>query len=213
MLPVSFSHGANFPINIILYTNTAQLLLSWEAAVAELVIINLSYLQGTRHPRTLSNLIMSAVNIAQTYATNSPLPSGLRTFLSFPEALMILELIFGGLVWILVAATRVFLPLLQGWVMFVSVTFFVLTLLLLIMYILGSHKDRCSWILMDAVYHCIAVLFYLSAAVLQANATITTKNSQKIYQENIAATVFAFIATLLYLIHAIFSLMRWKKSA
>ncbi|OCT77810.1 hypothetical protein XELAEV_18028907mg [Xenopus laevis] len=155
---------------------------------------------------------MSAVDIAQTYSTNSPLPSGIRTCLCFPEALMVLELIFGGLVWILIAATKVSLPLLQGWVMFVSVTLFAFTLILLILYILGIHKGRCSWILMDAVYHCIAVLFYLSAAVLQANATIATKNIKKTYQENIAATVFAYIATLLYLIHAIFSLLRWKRS-
>ncbi|OCT79825.1 myelin and lymphocyte protein-like [Xenopus laevis] len=155
---------------------------------------------------------MSAVNIAQTYATNSALPSGIRTCLSFPEALMVLELIFGGLVWILVAATKVSLPLLQGWVMFVSVTLFAFTLILLILYILGIHKGRCTWILMDAIYHCVAVLFYLSAAVLQANATIRTWNFGRIYQLNIAATVFAFFATLLYLIHALFSVLRWKRS-
>lgn len=35
--------------------------------------------------------------------------------------------IFGALVWILVASSNVPVPLLQGWVMFVSVTAFVLS--------------------------------------------------------------------------------------
>lgn len=45
--------------------------------------------------------------------------------------------VFGGLVWILVASSNVPLPLLQGWVMFVSVTAFVLSLVFLGMFLSG----------------------------------------------------------------------------
>uniref|UniRef100_A0A7M4EWU3 Myelin and lymphocyte protein n=1 Tax=Crocodylus porosus TaxID=8502 RepID=A0A7M4EWU3_CROPO len=128
------------------------------------------------------------------------------------------SLVFGGLVWILVASTKVAVPTLQGWVMFVSVFCFVITTLLLLSYIIGAHGGKTSWITLDAFYHGIAALFYLSAAVLQASTTVGLGVSPnlallfKIYQEDIAAVVFAFLATLSYVIHEVFSLLRWKSS-
>lgn len=54
--------------------------------------------------------------------------------------------VFGGLVWILVASSRVPMPLVQGWVMFVSVFCFVATTVLLILYLIGAHGGESSWI-------------------------------------------------------------------
>lgn len=54
--------------------------------------------------------------------------------------------VFGGLVWILVASSLVPLPLVQGWVMFVSVFCFVATTVLLILYIIGAHGGEASWV-------------------------------------------------------------------
>ena len=45
--------------------------------------------------------------------------------------------VLGGLVWILVASSNVPLPLLQGWVMFVSVTAFFFSLLFLGLFLSG----------------------------------------------------------------------------
>ncbi|ERE69869.1 myelin and lymphocyte protein isoform X3 [Cricetulus griseus] len=66
----------------------------------------------------------------------------------------------------------------------------------------------------DAAYHCVAALFYLSASVLEALATIMMYEgyTYKQYHENISAVVFAYVATLLYVVHAVFSLIRWKSS-
>uniref|UniRef100_A0A8C5P639 Myelin and lymphocyte protein n=1 Tax=Jaculus jaculus TaxID=51337 RepID=A0A8C5P639_JACJA len=66
----------------------------------------------------------------------------------------------------------------------------------------------------DAAYHCVAALFYLSASVLEALATISMQEgfTYKHYHENISAVVFAYVATLLYVVHAVFSLIRWKSS-
>ncbi|XP_069625099.1 myelin and lymphocyte protein [Ranitomeya imitator] len=158
---------------------------------------------------------MATTNAAPpVYGDISPLPSGLRTFTSFPDFLMILEFVFGGLVWILVASTRVYpLAILQGWVMFVSVTLFICTTILLFMYIVGAHGGKATWTTLDAFYHYVASLFYLSASVLQATATISSSNlTLKQYQENIAAVVFSFLVTLIYVIHAVASLLRWKRS-
>ncbi|KAM6298344.1 myelin and lymphocyte protein [Aegotheles albertisi] len=151
-------------------------------------------------------------------ASTSSLPSGLAVLTTFPDVLFIPEFIFGGLVWILVASSKVPSPILQGWVMFVSVFCFTMSTTLLCLYFCGAHGGSSSWVTLDAICQGTAALFYLSAAVLEAyftyaiglvsdNPLITT-----IYRENIAAVVFAFLATLLYVIHKVFSLLRWKSS-
>ncbi|KAM6139061.1 myelin and lymphocyte protein [Phoenicopterus ruber ruber] len=150
--------------------------------------------------------------------STTSLPSGLAVLTTFPDVLFIPEIIFGGLVWILVASSKVPLPMLQGWVMFVSVFCFVMSTTLLCLYICGAHGGSSSWVTLDVICQVTAALFYLSAAVLEAYFTYYTglllANVQimTIYQENIAAVVFAFLATLMYVIHKIFSLLRWKSS-
>ena len=52
---------------------------------------------------------------------------------------------FGVWVWILVAATQVASPLLQGWVMYVSLTSFLISLMLLLSYVFGFYKRYESW--------------------------------------------------------------------
>ncbi|KFQ79660.1 Myelin and lymphocyte protein, partial [Phoenicopterus ruber ruber] len=157
--------------------------------------------------------------LAMSSATSTTsLPSGLAVLTTFPDVLFIPEIIFGGLVWILVASSKVPLPMLQGWVMFVSVFCFVMSTTLLCLYICGAHGGSSSWVTLVSGCEKPQALFYLSAAVLEAYFTYYTglllANVQimTIYQENIAAVVFAFLATLMYVIHKIFSLLRWKSS-
>ncbi|XP_068531197.1 myelin and lymphocyte protein [Anas acuta] len=149
--------------------------------------------------------------------SRSSLPSGLAVLTTFPDVLFIPELIFGGLVWILIAASKVLHPIVLGWVMFVSVFCFVMTATLLFLYLCGAHGGSSSWVTLDAICQVTAALFYLSAAVLEAYYTIQLRGFTftgwwTAYQENIAAVVFAFVATLLYVIHQIYSLRRWKSS-
>ncbi|XP_067310709.1 myelin and lymphocyte protein-like [Pseudorasbora parva] len=149
----------------------------------------------------------------------SSLPSGLRICTTAPDILYLPELVFGGLVWILVASTLISPNNPQGWVMFVSVFCFVMTFLWLIIFACGGHKNSSAWAMADFIYHLIAVMFYLSASVILANVTINMKTWTagalpiypfKYYQIDIAAVVFSYIATLLYFIHCILSAVRWK---
>ncbi|XP_062826713.1 myelin and lymphocyte protein [Anolis carolinensis] len=141
------------------------------------------------------------------------LPSGIKVLASFPDALAIVEFVFGGLVWILVASTRVHDNMSQGWVMFVSVFCFVISTLLLFLYMCGAHGGKSAWVAVDAFYQVIATIFYLSASVLQAYTTYYMKTGVfKNYQIDIAAVVFAYAVTLTYFIHMVFSLVRWKAS-
>ncbi|XP_026141385.1 myelin and lymphocyte protein-like [Carassius auratus] len=146
----------------------------------------------------------------------SSLPSGLRVFSTVPDILYLPELVFGGLVWILVASTSVVPPNPLGWVMFVSIFCFVMTFLWLIIFACGGHKNSSAWATADFIYHLIAVVFYLSASVFLAYITVLFKDLSlvslpvKYYKIDIAAVVFSYVTTLLYFIHCILSAVRWK---
>ncbi|NP_001358488.1 MAL-like protein isoform 2 [Homo sapiens] len=113
-------------------------------------------------------------------------------------------LIFGFLVWTMVAATHIVYPLLQGWVMYVSLTSFLISLMFLLSYLFGFYKRFESWRVLDSLYHGTTGILYMSAAVLQVHATIVSEKllDPRIYYINSAASFFAFIATLLYILHA-----------
>ncbi|XP_052358423.1 protein MAL2 isoform X37 [Oncorhynchus keta] len=100
------------------------------------------------------------------------LPLGLQILRTYSGALICLEIIFGGLVWILVASSNVPVPLLQGWVMFVSVSTFFCSSVYLFLFLLGlADRINTDWNLMDVLYHFTALLFYFSALVLEAAVT------------------------------------------
>ncbi|XP_019945489.1 myelin and lymphocyte protein-like [Paralichthys olivaceus] len=148
------------------------------------------------------------------------LPTGCRIFTSIPDVCFIPEFVFGGLVWILVASTRVSPDNPLGWVMFVSVFCFVFTTLWFFIFICGANQSSV-WPSLDVGYHFVAVVFYLSASVDLAYITILraplvnlppADENLKLYRLDIAAVVMSYVATLLYFLHAIFSAIRWKRS-
>ncbi|XP_055984642.1 MAL-like protein [Sorex fumeus] len=130
-------------------------------------------------------------------------PTGLAVFLTIPYAFFLPELIFGFWVWIFVAATQVANPLLQGWVMYVSLTSFIISLMFLLSYLLGFYRIFDSWKVLNSLYQGTTSILYMSAAVLQAHATIVSEAENiSHYYLNTAATFFAFITTLLYILHS-----------
>ncbi|XP_012298736.1 protein MAL2 isoform X2 [Aotus nancymaae] len=131
--------------------------------------------------------------------------------------------LFGGLVWILVASSNVPLPLLQGWVMFVSVTAFFFSLLFLGMFLSGMVTQiDANWNFLDFAYHFTVFVFYFGAFLLEAAATSlhdlhcnTTMTLQPLlsdnqYNINVAATIFAFMTTACYGCSLGLALRRWR---
>ncbi|KAJ4931487.1 hypothetical protein JOQ06_025782 [Pogonophryne albipinna] len=147
------------------------------------------------------------------------------------------DLLFGGLVWILVASSNVPVPLLQGWVMFVSITSFILSSTYLIFLVTGlADRIITDWNVLDVTYHFMALLFYFAAFVLEAATTaanggahikilpnstetvmcipypqgnIFTVMDDRQYSVNVAATVFAFVVTLCYGCSMVMGFKRW----
>ncbi|XP_078397465.1 myelin and lymphocyte protein-like [Cetorhinus maximus] len=154
--------------------------------------------------------------MSDSATSTSPIPSGMKLLTSFPEFLMIGEFGFGGLVWILVASSEIPNPDLQGWLMFVLISCFIVTALLFTLYFAGVQNYSPSWTALDATYHILTAAFYLSVAVMEARDTSSWRSQfyfGTFYNLNVAASVFAFVATLLYAIHAAFSISRWKSSS
>ncbi|TFK12406.1 rabenosyn-5 [Platysternon megacephalum] len=129
--------------------------------------------------------------------------------------------LFGALVWILIAATRVPLPLLQGWVMFVSVTACFLSILFLGVFLFSyTHRIAVDWNQMDFLFHAATFVFYFGAFLLQAATTslhnyrlpsnVTTLLSDQDYNISIAASIFAFATTICYGCSTALALRRWK---
>lgn len=148
------------------------------------------------------------------------MPMGGRIFTTFPDIFFLPEFVCGGLVWILVASTRVDPPNPLGWVMFVSIFCFVMTTLWFFIFLCGANQSSI-WPALDVGYHFVAVVFFLSASVDLAITTIARgqvltlvviDELLKVYRLDIAAVVMSYVATLLYFIHAIFSARRWKRS-
>uniref|UniRef100_A0A8C7YUX3 Mal, T cell differentiation protein b n=1 Tax=Oryzias sinensis TaxID=183150 RepID=A0A8C7YUX3_9TELE len=127
---------------------------------------------------------------ATTAQSMGSLPSGVEICTTAPDIFYLPELVFGGLVWILVASTHVVLPNPLGWVMFVSVFCFVMTFLWMVVFAAGGHKSSSGWAAADFIYHGLAVLFYLSAGVVLAFITIVMKTVDfRTYQILISAVV------------------------
>ncbi|XP_060937280.1 protein MAL2 [Limanda limanda] len=181
---------------------------------------------------------MSEQPAANPAATSFPaptisLPLGLEVLRTYSGALVCLEILFGGLVWILVASSNVPVPLLQGWVMAVSVTTFFLSSAYLVILVTGlADRINTDWNFLDVFYHFMALLFYFAAFVLEAAITaargeapnnstecggcfvhprgnILTVLNETQYGINVAATIFAFIVTLCYGCSMVMGFKRW----
>ncbi|XP_062987160.1 protein MAL2 [Elgaria multicarinata webbii] len=158
------------------------------------------------------------------------LPSGVEILRTYSGAFIGLEILFGALVWILVASTNVPLPLLQGWVMFVSVTACFTSISFLCVF-LFSYRERIAidWNRLDFLYHAGVFVFYFGTFLLQAATTslhahpLKTRFNLQInsttyenllneheYNLSIAATIFAFATTACYGCSTALALRRWK---
>ncbi|XP_016404214.1 myelin and lymphocyte protein-like [Sinocyclocheilus rhinocerous] len=144
------------------------------------------------------------------------LPRGGAIFCTIPDILYLPELVFGGLMLSLVASTLIDPTFInpQAYVISVAIFCFIMTFLWLLVFACGCHQNRSYWASADVAYHGFAALLYLSASVLLAFVTIIfSQGSLKdtlTYKLDVAAVVFSFFTTLLYVIHTVFSAIRWK---
>ncbi|KAL6068042.1 hypothetical protein STEG23_032702, partial [Scotinomys teguina] len=87
--------------------------------------------------------------------------------------------VFGLLVWTLIAGTEYFRVPAFGWVMFVAVFYWVLTVFFLIVYITMTYTriPQVPWTTVGLYFNGSAFLLYLSAAIVDASSVSPEKES------------------------------------
>ncbi|XP_029445274.1 CKLF-like MARVEL transmembrane domain-containing protein 8 isoform X2 [Rhinatrema bivittatum] len=124
------------------------------------------------------------------------------------------ELVLGLLVWTLIASTEYFRFPAFGWVMFVAVFYWVLTVFFLIIYITMTYTriPQVPWTTVGLCFNGSAFILYLSAAIVDASSVTKEYNhhSQHDYNSWAASSFFAFLVTICYAGNTYFSFVSWR---
>ncbi|KAL9839533.1 LOW QUALITY PROTEIN: plasmolipin [Geothlypis trichas] len=139
----------------------------------------------------------------------SPL-GGLMCARPFPISPQVL----GLLVWSLIAATTYHLHAAYGWVMFVSLFFWILTILFLVTYLLQLHQKfyMVPWP-PPAICNAVATVAVTSRLVTCAAAVQPTSWRQWELQPASAASFFACVTMITYGVSTFFSFRAWKEGS
>ncbi|XP_018419260.1 PREDICTED: CKLF-like MARVEL transmembrane domain-containing protein 8 isoform X1 [Nanorana parkeri] len=136
-----------------------------------------------------------------------------RSFITTaPGLLLLAETVFGLPVWALIAGSEYFLFPAFGWVMFVAVFYWVLTVVLLIIYITRAFTriSKVPWTLVSLCFYGSAFVLYLIAAVIDATSITKEILDDHNYNSWTASAFFAFLVTACYAASTYFSFRSWR---
>ncbi|XP_063159998.1 CKLF-like MARVEL transmembrane domain-containing protein 8 [Candoia aspera] len=151
-------------------------------------------------------------SFAATFSSSSSTLAYDKEFLkTIPGVLMVAEIVLGLLVWTLIAGTEYFLYPVFGWIMFVAVFYWILTLFFLIIYITMTYTriPQVPWTTVGLCFNGSALLLYLIAAISEACA-VTQELDSHSYNSWAASSFFAFVVTSCYGGNAYFSFVSWR---
>ncbi|KFP91883.1 Plasmolipin, partial [Apaloderma vittatum] len=120
--------------------------------------------------------------------------------------------VLGLVVWALIAATTYHLHAEYGWVMFVSIFFWIATLLLFMTYLLQLQLKfyAVPWPLVLLIFNAVATVLYITAFVTCAVAVHPTSWRQWDYNRRAAASFFSCLVMITYGVSTFFSFRAWK---
>lgn len=130
---------------------------------------------------------------------------------SIPAILMMAEIILGLLHWVLIASALYTTIPAYGWVMFVAVTFWILTIVLFSLTLFGVQQNMTTipWSLTVMVYHGVATVLYLTAFLANAVSVVHFYGGF-FYGHMAAAAFFGAVVTVAYGASAYFSYLNWR---
>ncbi|XP_053479009.1 plasmolipin [Ictalurus furcatus] len=136
---------------------------------------------------------------------------GLNFIKSMPGILLLVEIVFGLLVWALVTSTAYWVVPAYGWVLFVSITLWLLSIVLFIMLFLGMrHKlPSIPWSIVLLVFYGVAAILYFTA-FLANTVSITAFGGGYHIGHVAAAAFFAIFVTMAYAASTAFAYIEWK---
>ncbi|PKU27764.1 hypothetical protein llap_21932 [Limosa lapponica baueri] len=120
--------------------------------------------------------------------------------------------VLGLLVWALIADTTYYLHAAYGWVMFVSIFFWILTVLFFVTYLLQLQLKFyvIPWPLVLMIFNAAATVLYVTAFVTCAAAVQPTSWRQWDYNRRATASFFACLTMIAYGVSTFFSFRAWK---
>uniref|UniRef100_A0A8D2DQ43 Plasmolipin n=1 Tax=Sciurus vulgaris TaxID=55149 RepID=A0A8D2DQ43_SCIVU len=143
--------------------------------------------------------------------------SALRPDLGFVRSslgvLMLLQLVLGLLVWALIADTPYHLYPAYGWVMFVAVFLWLVTIVFFFLYLFQLHLKwyMVPWPLVLMIFNVTATVLYVTAFVTcSAAVDQTSLKGSRPYNQRAAASFFASLVLIAYGASAFFSFQAWR---
>ncbi|XP_043072494.1 plasmolipin isoform X2 [Puntigrus tetrazona] len=129
---------------------------------------------------------------------------------SIPGILLIAEIFVGLLVWSLIASTGFTSVPAYGWVLFVSVTLWLLSIALFVVLLLRFYQNLPSvpWPLVLMVFYVVAAVLYVTAFLADA---VTVPPQFFPWHGHLGASAFfAIVVTLLYGASSYFAYLDWR---
>ncbi|XP_070253833.1 plasmolipin [Myotis yumanensis] len=143
--------------------------------------------------------------------------SALRPDLDFVRSvvgvLMLLQLALGLLVWALIADTPYHLYPAYGWVMFVAVFLWLVTIVLFVLYLFQLHMKlyMVPWPLVLMAFNMGATVLYITAFITcSASVEQTSLKNTRPYNQRAAASFFSCLVMIAYGLSAFFSFQAWR---
>ncbi|XP_071781597.1 CKLF-like MARVEL transmembrane domain-containing protein 8b [Centroberyx gerrardi] len=126
--------------------------------------------------------------------------------------LLLAEIVFGLLVWVLVGGTEYFHVSALCWVMFVAVLYWVLTAFLFVIYLTAAHSriPQVPWTTVSLCFNSSAAVLYLVAAAVDAFSVSQAIRGRHNYNCWAASAFFAFLTTLCYAGSSYLSYRAWR---
>uniref|UniRef100_A0A3Q3WXC4 Plasmolipin n=1 Tax=Mola mola TaxID=94237 RepID=A0A3Q3WXC4_MOLML len=130
---------------------------------------------------------------------------------SIPAILMMVEIFLGLVHWGLIAATPYMKEPVYGWVMFVAITLWLLTITLFFLNLFSAQRylPAVPWSKMVMVYHSVATGIYILAFLPNA-ITVNSFGSQSVQQHMAAAAFFGAIVAVAYGASAVMSYLHLR---
>lgn len=130
---------------------------------------------------------------------------------SIPAILMLLEMVLGLLHWALIVSVPVLLMPAYGWVLFVAITLWILTIALFLVILLEGYQYMTCipWTLTVMGFHFAAAVLYLTAFAVNA-AHVDVYGLTHYYGHMAAAAAFGTLTWVAYCASAAFSFLDWK---
>ncbi|XP_051577330.1 CKLF-like MARVEL transmembrane domain-containing protein 8b [Myxocyprinus asiaticus] len=128
---------------------------------------------------------------------------------------MVGEIVFGLLVWTLIGGTEYLQAPALGWVMFVSVFYWVLTIILFLVYLtmVNTKISHIPWKMLGMCFNGSASILYLTAAVISAVSLNVAIRGRYYFISWMASTIFASLAMLCYAGNTIVNFKSWRSQS